>query len=190
MITFPLCQLTLASTQIAVLKEMGAKGPFSALVMGVVILKDVLVIIAFALNIQLVPVILGTAPTGGPGGALAPATTRLMVPLMSIASSISTGLVGGYALSLALEYNTALWAAQSARKLLQRGRACAGGGGAGGGVGVGAGGTAVEGARWQQMALVFFSGACIFELARLIDAEPLLACVTAGMLVANRRWVA
>lgn len=40
--------------QIAVLKEMDGKGPFCSLVMAVVVVKDVIVIIAFALNIELI----------------------------------------------------------------------------------------------------------------------------------------
>jgi hypothetical protein len=43
--------------QIAVLKEMDAKGPFVSLVMGVVVLKDVVVIVLFALNMELVPMV-------------------------------------------------------------------------------------------------------------------------------------
>jgi hypothetical protein len=43
--------------QIAVLKEMDAKGPFVSLVMGVVVLKDVAVIVLFALNMELVPMV-------------------------------------------------------------------------------------------------------------------------------------
>ena len=45
--------------QIAVLKEMDAKGPFVSLVMGVVVLKDVVVIVLFALNMELVPMVRG-----------------------------------------------------------------------------------------------------------------------------------
>ncbi len=43
--------------QIAVLKEVDAKGSFSSLVMAVVVLKDVLVIVAFALNIDIIVVV-------------------------------------------------------------------------------------------------------------------------------------
>ena len=41
------------------LKEVDAKGPFSSLVMAVVVLKDVLVIVAFALNIDIIAVVSG-----------------------------------------------------------------------------------------------------------------------------------
>ena len=39
--------------QIAILKETEGKGPYCSLVMAVVVLKDVLVFVCFALNIQL-----------------------------------------------------------------------------------------------------------------------------------------
>ena len=42
------------SRQIAVLKEVEGKGPFCSLVMAVVVVKDVIVIVAFALNIELI----------------------------------------------------------------------------------------------------------------------------------------
>lgn len=38
---------------------MDAKGPFVSLVMGVVVLKDVVVIVMFALNMELVPLVRG-----------------------------------------------------------------------------------------------------------------------------------
>jgi hypothetical protein len=40
-----------------VLKELDARGPFVSLVMGVVVLKDVVVIVAFALVMELVPLV-------------------------------------------------------------------------------------------------------------------------------------
>ena len=43
-----------STTQIAVLKEVEGKGPFCSLVMAVVVVKDLIVIMAFALNIELI----------------------------------------------------------------------------------------------------------------------------------------
>lgn len=51
--------------QIAVLKDMDAKGPFCSLVMGVVVLKDVVVIVAFAINMRLVPLVSSTVSSDG-----------------------------------------------------------------------------------------------------------------------------
>lgn len=42
---------------------MDAKGPFVSLVMGVVVLKDVVVIVAFALTMELVPMVRGEGET-------------------------------------------------------------------------------------------------------------------------------
>lgn len=44
---------------------MDAKGPFVSLVMGVVVLKDVVVIVAFALTMELVPMVRGRGPRQG-----------------------------------------------------------------------------------------------------------------------------
>ncbi len=91
---------------------MDGKGPFSSLVMGVVVLKDVFVILSFALTIQLVPSILGTPQISNPGssgGGADVLTSRsalgaVMAPVLSLAASVSVGLVGGYFLSLVLEH--------------------------------------------------------------------------------------
>lgn len=39
------------------LKEMDGKGPFSSLVMAVVVVKDIVVIIAYAINVELIRVV-------------------------------------------------------------------------------------------------------------------------------------
>ena len=63
--------------QIAVLKEVDGKGPFCSLVMAVVVVKDVVVITAYALNMELIHAVSGgamhvpglhalTAPAGTP----------------------------------------------------------------------------------------------------------------------------
>lgn len=43
--------------QIAVLKETGGKGPYCSLVLAVVVMKDVLVFVCFALNLEFVRVV-------------------------------------------------------------------------------------------------------------------------------------
>jgi len=50
----------------------------------------------------------------------------------------------------------------------------------------GSGGNAPEALR-SRCILVLVAGAGIFQVARWMDAEPLLACVTAGLVAANRR---
>lgn len=49
--------LCLCRVQIAVLKETGGRGPYSSLVMAVVIVKDVVVFICFAVNIEVSDVV-------------------------------------------------------------------------------------------------------------------------------------
>lgn len=46
--------------QIAVLKEVDGRGPFCSLVMAVVVVKDVVVIVAFALNMELIRAVSGS----------------------------------------------------------------------------------------------------------------------------------
>jgi hypothetical protein len=36
--------------------------------------------------------------------------------------------------------------------------------------------------------MVLLLSTAVFSITRSLEAEPLLACVTAGMLLANRRW--
>jgi hypothetical protein len=53
----PSSGLSVGWLQIAVLKEVDARGPFSSLVMSVVVVKDVAVITCFALNIEVAKVV-------------------------------------------------------------------------------------------------------------------------------------
>lgn len=53
----PCVRCPLLPPQIAVLKEMDGKGPFCSLVMAVVVVKDVVVIIAYAINVELIRVV-------------------------------------------------------------------------------------------------------------------------------------
>jgi hypothetical protein len=66
-----------------------------------------------------------------------------------------------------------------------------GGGGAtaaaDGSAGAAGGGSGAPGAVTSRSLVVLAAGAGIFQLVRWLDAEPLLACVTAGMVAANRR---
>jgi hypothetical protein len=58
---------TLAATQIAVLKETEGKGPYCSLVMAVVVVKDVLLFAAFAVNVELFKAVSWAAPWCGGG---------------------------------------------------------------------------------------------------------------------------
>eukprot|EP00775_Hariotina_reticulata_P010510 gene10510-10669_t len=154
------------ASAIAVLKEMEAKGPFVALVMGVVVLKDVVVIVLFAINLQLVPMIISSS-------SASLGVHQLLLPLLSVAVALSAGLMGGYLMHLSLKHQL-----QNKLVALVVGRTRGA-----------APGMAPQGqlnARAKQLILLLLS-TCVFNLTRWLDAEPLLACVTAGMLLANIR---
>ena len=51
-----------AVTQVAVLRETDGKGPYCSLVMAVVVMKDVLVFVCFAINIEYVRVVSACSP--------------------------------------------------------------------------------------------------------------------------------
>ncbi|WIA08542.1 hypothetical protein OEZ85_007974 [Tetradesmus obliquus] len=151
------------ASAIAVLKEMDAKGPFVSLVMGVVVLKDVVVIVLFALNMELVPMMVSQ-------DSAAFGLIHMLLPLLSVGVSITAGLLGGYLMSLALQFqlHSMIVAAVMAAGL-------------NGGVP-----PAVLLARCKQLVVLLLSTA-VFSITRSLEAEPLLACVTAGMVLANRR---
>lgn len=142
------------ASAIAVMKELDAKGPFSSLVMAVVVLKDVIVIVIFALNVELIPVVfLPAAPHAAFDGR------HLLLPVMSVALSVCSGIVGGLALSVLLSPLLPLSAFLPQPHMQSRAR----------------------------VALVLVMSSCTFQLTRLLDAEPLLSCVTMGMLLVNMR---
>ncbi|KXZ41589.1 hypothetical protein GPECTOR_377g173 [Gonium pectorale] len=142
------------ASAIAVLKEMDGKGPFSSLVMAVVVVKDVVVIIAYAVNVELIRVAVLPSASGSPQ------LLSMALPVLSVLLSISVGLCGGLLLGALLRPNSLLSACfpnlgpTSAFKLKQ--------------------------------AVVLFSSTAIFQLAHYFDAEPLLACVTMGLVLVNR----
>ncbi|KAF8072617.1 hypothetical protein HT031_000277 [Scenedesmus sp. PABB004] len=151
------------ASAIAVLKEMDAKGPFVSLVMGVVVLKDVVVIVLFALNMELVPLIINHDSSSF-------GLAHVLLPFLSVGVSLSAGLLGGYAMSLALQHQ----AHAAAASLVAAARLAPGVP------------HAVVLLRCKQ-ALVLGLSTAVFSVTRALEAEPLLACVTAGMLLANRR---
>ncbi|KAG1681575.1 hypothetical protein FOA52_014083 [Chlamydomonas sp. UWO 241] len=142
------------ASAIAVAKELDARGPFTALVMAVVVVKDVVVIIAFSLNLEIIRAVI--LPSNGAEAGLS--LVNVAVPLLSVASSMAIGACGGLLLGMAL------------RKGEQR---------------HGAG--REEAATTARMAALVALSTFVFVLAHTVDAEPLLACVTMGMVVSNRR---
>ncbi|KAF6264467.1 hypothetical protein COO60DRAFT_126846 [Scenedesmus sp. NREL 46B-D3] len=153
------------ASAIAVLKEMDAKGPFVSLVMGVVVLKDVVVIVLFALNMELVPMMVSQ-------DSAAFGLVHMLLPLLSVGVSITAGLLGGYLMSLALQFQLHSMAVPAIMAAGLNGGAP----------------PAVLLVRCKQLMVLLLS-TVVFSITRSLEAEPLLACVTAGMVLANRRPV-
>ena len=196
--------------QIAVLKEVDGKGPFCTLVMAVVVVKDVVVIVSFALNLELIRVV----------SINIPAFTAMTVDQISMHQVRALWLVcaGHHPCSVQQHWAAAVEHSSSG---LERASVHDRGG-----------------VRWPisqhnyeatlpprpqlpvrnsnpavrshsysctgchphlpvtmprccraRMIMILISSTCIFKLAHYFDAEPLLACVTMGMVVVNRRYV-
>ncbi|GAX78910.1 hypothetical protein CEUSTIGMA_g6349.t1 [Chlamydomonas eustigma] len=138
------------ASAIAVLKEVEGKGPFCSLVMAVVVVKDVIVIMAFALNIELIrAAILPAKAVGGTVSLL-----NLTLPALSVALSMSIGVCGGLLLGFVMNPRTS--------------------------------GMEAGTSRFKPFAVLGLS-TTIFQISHYLDAEPLLACVTMGMVAVNRR---
>ncbi|KAG2432421.1 hypothetical protein HYH02_012992 [Chlamydomonas schloesseri] len=163
------------ASAIAVLKEMEGKGPFSSLVMAVVVVKDVVVIISYAVNVELIRMAILPTDTDRPQ------LLSMVLPVLSVALSISLGVCGGLVLAMAL------------RNLphVPAGAGAALGGGAAAGVGGGSAAAAAAAAASNafklRQAVVLGIATLTFQLAHHFDAEPLLACVTMGLVLVNRR---
>ncbi|KAL6746732.1 Cation/H+ exchanger [Haematococcus lacustris] len=151
------------ASAIAVLKDIDGRGPFCSLVMAVVVVKDVVVICAFALNMELIRTVILPAKPDARFSLLA-----LLLPLLSVALSMALGLAGALLLSLLLRW----------RPLAHTGP----------GPGLLPSSTAQEHqpTRLRQAAVLLVSSA-VFQAAHFFEAEALLACVTMGMVLVNRR---
>lgn len=137
------------ASMIAVLREMDARGPFCSLVMSVTVVKDVLVLLLFSVNVELVYAV-EAAAAEGKLGLPALLTRCLATPALKLAVSAVLGAVGGVLLGA----------------LLVQPRV---------------------GDRGALPAAVLLLAAIMFLGARALPAEPLLVCVSAGALAANRR---
>mmetsp|Transcript_30100 Transcript_30100/g.89277 ORF Transcript_30100/g.89277 Transcript_30100/m.89277 type:complete len:557 (-) Transcript_30100:608-2278(-) len=145
------------ASAIAVVRELDARGPFTSLVMAVVVVKDVFVIVAFALNIELIRTLI--LPASSKVGL---SLINVLLPVISVALAMAVGACGGVALSMVLR---------------QRWMPAA----------FGTGRSAAEAANKARMVVLVLLSTAVFVIAHRFDAEPLLACVTMGMVVTNRR---
>jgi hypothetical protein len=132
--------------RIAVLRELDARGPFCSLVMSVTVVKDVLVLLLFSVNVELVQAVEGSDGVG----FAALAARCIATPLLKLTVSAMLGTAGGLLLGA----------------LLVQPRV---------------------GDRGALPAAVLLLAAALFLGARALPAEPLLVCVAAGALAANRR---
>ena len=155
------------ASAIAVMREMGAAGPFCSQVMAVTVVKDVLVIVLFAVNLELIA-LSGLRfhhtrppppPTPPPRPAPdAPSSSRVLVafarPALVVASSFAVGAVSGVLMSQLLR-------PPRSRPALSR--------------------------VLRPRHVLALSG-CLFVAGRRVGLEPLLLCVVAGATAANRRY--
>lgn len=138
------------ASAIAVLRETEGKGAFCSLVMAVVVLKDVMVFLAFAINLEAVSAVM---PRGSSAGLMC-----FWGPAASLAMSGSLGVAAGAMLGLVLP--APLKSLRLPASVLLRVKGCG----------------------------LFLVSVAVFSAAEVLSAEPLLACVTAGLVIANRRW--
>lgn len=167
------------ASAIAVLREMEGRGPFCSLVMSVTVVKDVLVVVMFAVNLELVAAArldfsavgggAGSGSGSGAGGGLGgggvsstavAALVAFMHPVFSVATSVGLGVIAGFALGQCLKPPRLRTLAN--RPALARAVRCV-----------------------QTLAL----SASSFWAAKALGLEPLLLCVVAGALAANRQHV-
>lgn len=144
------------ASAIAVIKEVGARGPFTSLVMAVVVVKDVLVFIAFALNMEVARALQHSTQEGGE--SLFRLFTVLRQPLISVTCAAILGTSAAHVLCIILEQPWIIGNSTSSkynsRKLI-------------------------------TSLLCLFVSVSTFFMAELVHIEPLLACVTMGVITAN-----
>ena len=161
------------ASAIAVLREMDARGPFCQHVMAVTVAKDALVVALFALNVEFAALANldfspgSTAKETNVFEDTASVSRALLAPAVSVAAAVASGLALGVALGRAARPRFLFFAADGAAE---------------------AGNThsplAKRSLRAAAVALVA-GGA--FVLASRARVEPLLLCVVAGAMCANRK---
>lgn len=163
------------ASAIAVVREMRAAGPFCSQVMAVTVVKDVLVIVLFAVNLELIALsglrfhphtttVTVDADADAVADVFAPdapsVVARVVVafarPALVVASSFAAGAVSG------------VWMSQLLRPPRSR--------------------PALS--RVLRPGYVLAFSGCLFVAGRRVGLEPLLLCVVAGATAANRRYAA
>ena len=184
------------ASAIAILREMDARGPFCARVLEVTVVKDVVVVLLFALNLELVaisgvrfdPSTLDPRPLDddddgsrnlpgrSPGAKTLALVAALARPAASLVGSVLAGGVAGVGLGHVLRLGAAAVLPTTAER------------GAPGAAPRGGEGT-LRGRAFVVLrpALVLACSASAFLAASFARLEPLLLCVAAGAVAANRR---
>lgn len=174
------------ASAIAVLKETEGKGPYCSLVMAVVVVKDVILFATFAVNVELFKAVGKHEAAGFP-------IWLLLDPLLCIMLSVLMGGLGGYGLSklLRMPHSSIISLATAAVNLPS-------GGNSGPAAGHSHGNPPGPSPRLLRLLrhpsamrlrplLPLLVSGVTFGLAELVQIEPLLACVAAGLLAANWR---
>eukprot|EP01025_Chloroclados_australasicus_P062117 TRINITY_DN8157_c0_g2_i1.p1 TRINITY_DN8157_c0_g2~~TRINITY_DN8157_c0_g2_i1.p1 ORF type:complete len:450 (-),score=28.01 TRINITY_DN8157_c0_g2_i1:352-1677(-) len=131
---------------IAVLKELQGKGPFCGLVMAVVVVKDVFVVVAFSINLELVRSMFNKQRS------YLLEVMNLIEPVISVASAVIIGLILAVFLVQLMKITPV--PSRLPKKVL-------------------------------HVAMLLVVSCTGFYIAHFFNAEPLLACVTIGMVAQN-----
>jgi len=147
------------ASAIAVVKETGGKGPYCSLILAVVVMKDVLVFVCFAVNLEFTRML----QMSKEGESMH--MGQMMHPFVSLGSSTLLGVGSGVLLSAYVGSRFSMWAplAPAARRL-----------------------PPYISQRIKTLG-VASSAVLIFWLSHKMGAEPLLACVMTGIVTANYR---
>lgn len=151
------------ASAIAVLQELDGRGPYCSLVMAVIVTKDVLVFILFALTIEAGKALQLSTTTASPSGIRL--LQEIASPFLGVLSSGALGCSMGVALSQVLQGRAAksssssssLHPRSSKKRLLLT----------------------------FQSLTPFLASTVTFFLAEYMQVEPLLGCVCVGLVVGN-----
>ncbi|DBA69525.1 TPA: hypothetical protein ACH3X2_012726 [Trebouxia sp. C0005] len=149
------------ASAIAVLRETDARGPFCSTVMAVVVVKDVLLFVCLAMNLEFANMAMVAAPQGFN-------ISHMLQPALSVTVSIGLGALGGTALGMLLNAKPTTMPRTVAALTQVLPQAVI--------------------ASWKPAA-VLLAASTIFFTAVSFTAEPLLACVVAGLMTTNRKSV-
>lgn len=169
---------------IAVLKELEGKGTYCSLVAAVVVVKDVVLFAAFAINVELARALVGRHEMGGASLLL------LLQPAAAIMLSVGLGGLAGYLLSKLLRLCHA-----GTATLHQHTHPHSPAADARHALGGNSGRLPAPVARLLRHpfaarlrpAVPLLVGASTFAAAEVLGGEPLLTCVAAGLVASNWR---